>query len=400
MLVAVLCAILGAMGFVAGRVTARRGAERRMDAAEQALAASETRLRLAMRVTGLGLWDYRAGEEHVGSNEEVARLLGYDPAGFHETRAAFVERLHPDDRAAVRSCFREYLQGVRADYACEFRMRTADGGYRWFRSVGQAVERDPDGTARRVVGTYLDIDDQVRAMRSLSELSARLIAVQEAERGRLARELHDEVGQQLTALRLNLHALSRAEEVSAAPALLRRLEDCRGILADTLAGIRDRALDLRPPMLDDMGLVPTLDWYCRRQEERAGVCIMLSAPADLERFAEQIELTAFRMVQEAVNNALRHGGAQTLEVVVKVEAAWLIVEVVDDGGGFDPRAVRYDGFGLGAMRERVTLAGGRLEVESFAGAGTRIRAGLPVRPPVRDESTDGQAAVGGGAAGE
>lgn len=127
--------------------------------ARQMLDYSETRLRLAMKATGLGWWDFRQGEEIVGSNDEVARLLGYRPEEFAETRSAFVARLHPDDREWVRQCFRDYLDGRRDEYAIEFRMRTRDGQYRWFRSVGQIVERDAEGRASRVVGTYLDIDE-------------------------------------------------------------------------------------------------------------------------------------------------------------------------------------------------------------------------------------------------
>ena len=354
-----------------------RGTEQRLSAAERDLQASETRLRLAMRSTGIGLWDYRPGEETVGSNDEVARMLGYAPESFSETRAAFVERLHPDDRDRVRAAFRDYLQGRRSDYGCEFRMRTRAGDYRWFRSVGQIVERDGEGCPRRVVGTYLDITDQVESMRRLADLSARLLAVQEAERGRLARELHDEFGQQLTAIKLNLHALGREIESEVAR---KRLADCRSIVEHTLDAIRNRALDLRPPMLDDLGLYAALEWYCRRQQERSGTRVTLLAAQDMGRLSEVLETTVFRVVQEAVNNALRHAAAAQVTVTVVRQEADMRVEIGDDGKGFDPsQALDGSGsFGLNAMKERVALAGGSVEFLSGAGAGTRIVATLPV----------------------
>lgn len=346
-----------------------------LEATEQALKASETRLRLAMKATGLGLWDYRPGQESVGSNDEVALLLGYEPDAFSETRAAFVERLHPEDRGMVRACFRDYLDGRRTEYACEFRMRTRSGAYRWFRSVGQIVDRDALGQASRVIGTYLDITDQVGTMRRLSELSAQLLTVQEEERRRLARELHDEVGQQLTAIKLNLHAV---EHNPMSPDVLRRVTDCGAIVEHTLAQIRARVLDLRPPMLDDMGLGPALDWYCRRQEERAGICITLEGAEVLERFAEPIEIAAFRLVQEAVNNALQHGLADELAVCVRVEGDDLLVTVTDNGGGFNVLAPGGNGVGLSVMKERVLLVHGCFELSSEAISGTRIHARLPL----------------------
>lgn len=304
-------------------------------------------------------------------------MLGYAPETFTETRAAFVERLHPDDRDAVRAAFRDYLQGRRSDYGCEFRMRTRAGGYRWFRSVGQIVERDAEGCPGRVVGTYLDITDQIESMRRLADLSGRLLAVQEAERGRLARELHDEFGQQLTAIKLNLHALGRelASDVAS-----ERLADCRSIVEHTLDAIRNRALDLRPPMLDDLGLYPALDWYCRRQQERSGLCVSLLAAQDMGRLPEALETTVFRVVQEAVNNALRHAAATEVTVTVLRQEGSIRVEIRDDGKGFEASKAMDGsaGFGLNAMKERVALAGGKLEVLAVVGEATRIVAVLPL----------------------
>ncbi|MGL1832308.1 sensor histidine kinase [Rhodocyclaceae bacterium SMB388] len=378
---------------VIGRGVAALAAEqhRQLDDAEQALVASETRLRLAMHATGLGLWDYRPGHESVGSNDEVALLLGYEPAGFCETRSAFVERLHPDDRHAVRARFRAYLDGAQQDYLSEFRMRTRSGEYRWFRSVGQVVERDARGGPARVVGTYLDITAQVEAMRRLSELSARLLAVQEQERSRLARELHDEIGQQLTAIRFNLHAIGAARDAEAQSL---RLADCVAILDQTLDRVRARVLDLRPPMLDDMGLGAALDWYCRRQEERAGVCILLEGAESLGRLDEPVEITAFRVVQEAVSNALQHGGADQVTVGLRVDNGAFHIEVSDTGRGFDvnratTRAAR-EGYGLIAMRERVALLGGAFALSSEPGTGVRIAVRLPLAVKSRAGGEDVQ----------
>lgn len=375
----------GASAFSVGAAMlwSRHIAARRQALQAGRLSDSEACLRLAMKVTGLGLWDYRADSETVGSNEQTARLLGHAPEAFRETRTAFVARLHPDDRVRMRAAFRDYLQGARDEYVCEFRMRTREGLYRWFRSTGEVMSRDAQGQPLRVVGTYLDIHDQVEALRAQAELPARLLDAQETERRLLARELHDEIGQQLTAARLSLHALGTA--LGDAPAPLARVRDVMSIVEGLIARVRGRVIDLRPPLLDDLGLGPALEEYCRQQEERSQVCVLLDGVQALPRLSAQVECVAFRVVQEAVNNALKHGGADEVQVSLGVRDEGLEVTVQDNGRGFDPRptgaraqAARVvPGVGLAVMRERVQLVGGRLDV-SPGQAGVRVHAQLPL----------------------
>lgn len=334
----------------------------------------EARLALAMEVTALGLWDYREDEECVGANDQAALMLGYAPEDFVETRAAFVARLHPDDRERVRACFRAYREGARPDYRCEFRMRTREGDYRWFRSVGRIVERDAAGAPRRILGTYLDITEHVALVERLEAMSVRLVKAQEDERRRLARELHDEIGQQLTALGLNLRALER--DVGGREHA--RLRDAQHIVGESLAAISARVLDLRPTLLDDIGLVAALDDYCRRQEERAGVCITLDAGPDAEGLPEEVRITVFRLIQEAVNNAIRHADAGWINVSVQRHDTELEISVEDDGRGFDPNTPREGRVGLDAMRERCALVGGALHIDSVEGEGTSLKARLPL----------------------
>jgi len=365
---------------------------------ERRLAVGEARLQLAMHATGLGLWEYAVARDTVESDEQVARMLARPREAFHESRAEWVARAHPDDAAAVCACFRAYLAGEADGYCSEFRMRNDHGEYRWFRSVGRIVERDEAGRPARVVGTCLDITAQVLTRQELegarrlteqaaalarqSELSSRLLGVQEEERRKLARELHDEIGQQLTALIFNLHALARE---GASDWARERLADCRAIVDHTLASIRDRVLDLRPPMLDDLGLGPAVQSYCRRQAERAGVRIMVAGADALGRHARQTETVAFRTVQEAVNNALRHGAPAQIRVRLTVDGANLTVWVEDDGSGFADASPPdgHRGLGLAGMRERVALAGGGVEIDSAAGQGTRIRVTLPLAQGAR-----------------
>ncbi len=338
---------------------------------------NEVRLRLAMRAARVGLWDYRPGDEQVGANDEVARMLGYDPEEFVETRTAFVARLHEADRERVRRSFRDYLDSRTADYMVEFRMQMRDGSYRWFRSIGEIVERTTTGEPLRVVGVYLDIDDHVRAMKRLSELSSRLIRVQEAERARLARELHDELGQQLTAMKLSVHALARCQGQAA---FEQHGDDCLSLVDDMLCRVRDHAFDLRPALLDDLGLGPALESWCARQEQRSDVCIVLDGVGCFPRLDEEVETTVFRVVQEAVTNALRHAGCDMITVTLKLDANHVSATIGDNGSGFDrERLTEGTGFGLSSIQERARLAGGELVLDSSSGGGTSVVLTVPIK---------------------
>lgn len=349
----------------------------------QAVLDNEVRLRLAMKAARVGLWDFRPGDEQVGANDEVARLLGYDPEEFNETRAAFVSRLHPEDRERVRSLFKRYLDGQIDEYSVEFRMRMRDGHYRWFRSIGEIVERNPQAQPLRVIGVYLDIDDHVQAVSRLSDLSSSVLRVQETERAHLARELHDEWGQQLTAMKLNMHALSTAETPWA---VSRRAADCITMLDEMLSRVRDKAFDLRPALLDDLGLGPALESWCAGQEQRSDICILLDGTEGLPRFSNDLETAVFRVIQEGVTNALKHASCETIEIWIAIHSGVLRVTIRDDGKGFDllqqsadPASVCGDqGFGLRSMKERMRLIHGEISVESQAASGTTVMLRVPL----------------------
>lgn len=206
--------------------------------------------------------------------------------------------------------------------------------------------------------------EQRLAETRLRELSRRLLRVQEEERRALARELHDEVGQQLGAIKLNLKALT------ADAANRSRIRDGLEIVDATIAQIRDRALDLRPALLDDLGLAAALDWLCRQQAQRSGILIDYQA-SPLPGLPPELATAVYRIVQEGITNALKHAGAQTIKVTITVEDNGIKVLVADDGCGFDNGRV-VPGVGLPGMRERVDTLGGKLELESQPGNGTRI----------------------------
>lgn len=214
-----------------------------------------------------------------------------------------------------------------------------------------------------------------RANNSLRELSRRLIQVQEEERSRLARDLHDEVGQLLTALKIDLQDIQHGQ---AGETPFDSLTDSLVLVDHLLTQVRTLALDLRPSLLDDLGLVPALRWYANRQATRNGWILSLSVEEMTGRVPAPIEVACFRVVQEALTNVAKYARAKTINLTLRRQDEEVMLILQDDGVGFDVQAARQraqggKSIGLLGMEERVRLAGGNLVIVSEAGKGTRLQ---------------------------
>jgi signal transduction histidine kinase len=213
-----------------------------------------------------------------------------------------------------------------------------------------------------------------------------LVGAQEAERRRISRELHGVVGGALTAVKLSLEVAERRADVESARAAIR---DSLGVLEQAIQAIRDLSIDLRPSVLDDLGLVPAVRSSLAREARRAGCQASLLAAPNLPRLHADLESACFRVVQEALANVLNHARASHIRVEIRIDGDRLVLIVEDDGVGFDVRrAVRKAPQGrIGGMQkmaERVCLMGGTLDVVSEADEGTRVQAAFPfVAAPVR-----------------
>lgn len=212
-----------------------------------------------------------------------------------------------------------------------------------------------------------------------TSLSARLMAAHEEERRSLARELHDEVGQLLNALLLDAAVLK--QQVSDEPEDLRRLVTSIQLLAQqSIEVVRNTALLLRPSILDDLGLIPAVEWQAREVSRRTGMVVDVAVPdGAIESLPDSHKICLYRVVQEALSNCGRHASATTVSVRLVQEQDRVCLQVEDNGAGFDVRTVR--GLGLLGMEERVRSVGGTLHVDSYPGAGTLIQANLPVPSP-------------------
>ena|SRR2546428_5391603 len=251
------------------------------------------------------------------------------------------------------------LRGRSSRYEGRFRDRIAQVGVEPFRNAA--------GEIIGTLGIGVDVTDRKRAG---EELAHRLLEAQEGERRSIARELHDDFGQVLTAIRLSLQGGAHAAESIQ-------------LVDDAIQRMRDLALDLRPAILDDLGLEAALRWYVAREAGRAGLAFRLDISSIGTRLAPALETACFRLVQEALTNVVRHGHAEEVEVKLEASEGEVRVSISDDGKGFDVRAARRRAVaggsqGLLIMEERASLAGGKLEIRSGRATGTTVAARIPI----------------------
>jgi signal transduction histidine kinase/ligand-binding sensor domain-containing protein len=265
----------------------------------------------------------------------------------------------------------------------------------WFRAVSAALVLGAVVVAHRLrlrtVTRRLDEREALHAQREearlalarayerLRRLTRRLEAAKEDERKTIARELHDEVGPSLTAVIINLHLLGRELD---AETRAKKIADAIDIVDGLVRRVSDLSLDLRPPLLDELGLMPALTGYLEAQAERTGLRIEVDAGPGLDSLPVEVAITAFRVAQEAVTNAIRHAGARTIAVYLARRDGRLVIEVTDDGRGFDVRAIMEGSsakaLGLLGMQERVGGLGGEMTIESIPDEGVTVRASLPL----------------------
>jgi two-component system sensor histidine kinase UhpB len=247
---------------------------------------------------------------------------------------------------------------------------------------------DAAGAIVAIGGIATDITDRRRAEQDLKmyadqlqSLSRRLVEAQENYRRELSRELHDRVGQNLTALNINLDIVLNSLPTSLKPTLGLRLTDSLALVHSTADAVEDVMSELRPPMLDDYGLTAALQWLSKEFTHRTGIGVALRDSGQLERMASATEIALYRIAQEALTNIAKYAQAKHVDVIVTDSPESLSLTVIDDGIGFDSagmdRLATKAGWGIIGMRERAQAVGGTLTVESAPDKGTRVIVILP-----------------------
>jgi len=366
--------ILDADGVITGAVVINEDVTERVRA-EEALRNTERLLIDAEKLGQTGSWEQDLISGQVFNTEANGRLFFGDDRSKGARMEDYIEAVHPDDRDWVMRR-REQLDGGTGPDTIEYRVIWPDGSVHWI--FGRAtVVRDAAGRPVRAYGTNADVTERKNAeeelgrrAKQLETLSRKLIEAQEAERRVVARELHDDFGQVLFALKLNLQRLQCDSSESVE------------LVDGAIARMRDLAQALRPPLLDELGLEEALRWHVEHEAKRAGLAFRITIAPLGRRLPAIVEMTCFRVVQEALSNVIRHAQAYLVEVELSEANRSLELVVRDDGRGFDvsaarKRAIEGESQGLLSMQERATLAGGDLRIDSVPGGGTSVYGRLP-----------------------
>ncbi len=394
--------------------------------AETALRESEERLQLAFEGAQEGVWDWNLETDAVVYSPRWRQMLGYDEHEIESHISAWERLVHPDDRARADRAHERVAKGE-PTYEAEFRLRHKDGHYVHVLSRGYPVRRPPEGKVVRIVGTHFDLSERKRAEevmrlaheeleirvrertaelarvnasllaemaererveRARRELHARLVFAQEDERRRIAREMHDQFGEQLTALALRIGALKVS--CSQNPELRVAVDALEEVAQRLDRDVDELVWKLRPTALDDLGLGAALANYVQDWSRRVSIPVQFhTAGLEGHRLPSETETTLYRIAQEALTNVAKHSRARKVDLILERRADQVLLVVEDNGVGFDQgeTSLSGQGFGLLGMQERAALVGATLQIESEAGKGTTILVRMTAAPPTGDQTT-------------
>jgi PAS domain S-box-containing protein len=344
---------------------------------EEALRRKEAELADAQRLAGVGSWQWDPETDTVVWSRELYRMAGRDPSlpalSYKEHSQLYTRETWDRLQGAVEAALR-----TGAPYELVLEMVRADGTHRWVSARGDA-QRDSTGQIARLRGTVQDITERRRAEEALSSVNGRLIEAQESERARIARDLHDNIGQRLALLSVVLENVKRLLPDSSDGALARSLEALQQQTGEIVTEVQALSHELHPPRLLYLGVVAAMRGFCGELSGQRGVEIDFRAEDVPGGVPPDVSLCLFRVLQEALHNAVRHSRVRHFDVHLRGNGNTVDLTVRDEGVGFDVNAANR-GFGLGltSMRERLKLVGGELFIESHLTRGTTVVARTPV----------------------
>ncbi len=309
----------------------------------------------------------------------------------------WLSAVHPDDLDRIQQIYVPAVQ-ARQRFVMEYRLRRADGVYRWVLDTG-IPKHEPDGTYTGYVGCSFDITERKAAEEALHEshrdvqrLAGRLIEAQDVERARIARDLHDDVSQQLAGVSIAFSGLKqRLTAYQVSEDLQQELTELQQQTLTLARSVRHLSHDLHPTVLQHLGLVKGLTSYCGELERTHGLAMKCTAEGDFAGMTPDAALCVYRIAQEALRNVVAHAGASRAEVRLLQDGQQADISITDDGRGFDETDHFDQGKGLGliSISERAKLAGGRVRIESRPNQGTRVEATIPMNARVTTTAGSG-----------
>ena len=343
--------------------------------ANDKLRTSEQRLERALDGANLGLWDWNVQSGDIFVNDRLSIMVGYKIGEIRQNFDTWQEMTHPEDLQTVQPLLKAHLEGRTPFYESEYRMRTKSGQWVWFRARGKVMERAQDGSPVRVVGTLQDITDRKWLQERNARLSRKLISLMEEGRVRLSRELHDELGQQIGAMVLQLGCLK--PDLPPGHDMLDELETCVSNISDQLRRV---CRGLRPVELERLGLTTAIEHLVRDFNEIHNLTItsnIQKLPRD--RISHDAGINIYRICQESLNNIAQHAEANSVQLTLTYQEQELLLEIKDNGRGFSRQEIHNaKGLGLPGMKERATLCRGLFDIHSEPGHGTHVSLRVPL----------------------
>jgi PAS domain S-box-containing protein len=374
---------IGVIGLVTDMTERKRAAE--------VLRQSEERFRLIVEsVRDYAIFMLDPGGHVVSWNLGAQRLKGYRAV---EILGQHFSRFYPEEDIERGKPAQELVVAAAEGRLEDEGWRVRKNGTRFWANVVITALRDQTGTLRGFAKVTRDVTERKRAEELRARLTRQLLVAQDAERRRIARELHDETGQALTGLLVGLRTIERSQSIAEAVELAQQL---RGVVAQSLVDVSRLARGLHPSILDDVGLSAAVTRYVEEFAQLHGIAVDLQIGLDSDRLPLLVQTTVYRVLQEALTNVAKHAGGRHASVRLAREKATIELKVQDDGPGIKRRRApgraarsHRGGLGLEGMRERVALLGGSVRIESEPGAGTTVTARIPVQSALLPESDSG-----------
>ncbi|HEY1304231.1 MAG TPA: PAS domain S-box protein [Vicinamibacterales bacterium] len=361
-------------GTIVGIVVGFRDDTERREA-ERAVRESEERFRLIANTAPVIIWMSDAGNHGTFANESWTNFTGQS----NETALGegWTDAIHPEDFERFREVYMNAFDR-REPFRAEYRLRRQDGDFRWV--FAQGVPRyDATGAFAGYIGSSVDVTERKEAEELLSTLSQRLIEAQEQERSHVARELHDDINQRLALLVLTLQTVKKPLR-TLAPDLVEQLGEAIDSATRLTSDVQSLSHRLHSSRLHALGLEAAAREVCRELSERSGVTIDFQRDGVVAGLGEAVSVCVYRVLQEALQNAIKHSRTRDIAVSLRSDASALTLTVRDSGIGFDPsNSLKGRGLGLVSMKERLKLVDGQLTVDTHSPGGTTIRARVPLR---------------------
>jgi PAS domain S-box-containing protein len=337
---------------------------------------SEERLRLAVKAGRMYAFEWDTETDVILRSEQCAEILNWIDDPTPDTGRQFISRVHPDDREAYVAT----ETGPTPDnpaYQTTYRMLRPDGGVVWLEENGQAFF-DGQGRMLRIIGMVTDVTDRKRAEEALSSVSRRLIEAQEQERTRIARELHDDIGQRLALLTIELEQLRQVSPDLSAE-VCSRIAVLQQHTTEIASDVQSLSHELHSSRLEYLGIAVAMTTFCKEFSDQQNVEVDFAHDDVPRTLPQEISLCLFRVLQEALQNALKHSGVRHFDVELRYGSDEIHLTVRDSGSGFEIESAKGSrGLGLISMEERMKLLNGTFSIESRPKRGTTIHARVPL----------------------